>query len=357
MYTNDKIYPPLHSLNKVKSNHYDSLDGLRAYAAIGIVMMHVLANVVVKPSENYLTEVIIPYFTNFTLLFMVVSAFSVCCGYYDRVRNGTMRPNDFYKKRYRRLLPFFALMVIISLAKDHDYKALCESFANLTLCFNLLPNPSIETIGVGWFIGTVFTFYLLFPFFTFLLDNRKRGWFVLVVSLIFCYIAIDYFSGPEFVVKKIDRVNIIYSAPFFIAGGMIYLYRDSISKVVSRYSWPMLALCLLITVLRFIYRGMPFGFVVFDLVLFSAWLVYAVGTNTWVLNNRFVKYISRISLEIYLCHMMAFRVVEKVRLEGIIGDRDLLYAVTFLITLAGAIVFSHIVKFCFFPRTVDKWWK
>ena len=55
--------------------------------------------------------------------------------------------------------------------------------------------------------------------------------------------------------------------------------------------------------------------------------------------------------------MMAFRVVEKVRLEGIIGDRDLLYAVTFLITLAGAIVFSHIVKFCFFPRTVDKWWK
>ena len=259
--------------------------------------------------------------------------------------------------KVKSVLPFFALMVIISLAKDHDYKALCESFANLTLCFNLLPNPSIETIGVGWFIGTVFTFYLLFPFFTFLLDNRKRGWFVLVVSLIFCYIAIDYFSGPEFVVKKIDRVNIIYSAPFFIAGGMIYLYRDSISKVVSRYSWPMLAVCLLITVLRFIYRGMPFGFVVFDLVLFSAWLVYAVGTNTWVLNNRFVKYISRISLEIYLCHMMAFRVVEKVRLEGIIGDRDLLYAVTFLITLAGAIVFSHIVKFCFFPRTVDKWWK
>ena len=196
-----------------------------------------------------------------------------------------MRPNDFYKKRYRRLFPFFALIVIISLAKDHDYKALYESFANLTLCFNLLPNPAIETIGVGWFIRTVFTFYLLFPFFTFLLDNRKRGWFVLVVSLIFCYIAIDYFSGPEFVVKKIDRVNIIHSAPFFIAGGLIYLYRNSIYKVVSRYNWPTLAICLLVTVLRFIYRGMPFGFVVLDLVLFSAWLVYAVGTNTWVLNN------------------------------------------------------------------------
>ena len=200
--------------------------------AIGIVMMHVLANIVVKPSENYLTEVIIPYFTNFTLLFMVVSAFSVCCGYYGRVKDGIMRPNDFYKKRYRRLLPFFALMVIISLAKDHDYKAMCESFANLTLCFNLLPNPAIETVGVGWFIGTVFTFYLLFPFFTFLLDTKRRGFYVLVISLVFCYIAIDYFSGPEFVIKKIDRVNIIYSAPFFIVGGLVFLYKDAINKVV-----------------------------------------------------------------------------------------------------------------------------
>ena len=83
MCTNNKFIP--HSMNKVKSDRYDSLDGLRAYAAIGIVMMHVLANIAVKPSENYLTEVIIPYFTNFTLLFMVVSAFSVCCGYYGRV--------------------------------------------------------------------------------------------------------------------------------------------------------------------------------------------------------------------------------------------------------------------------------
>ena len=114
---------------------------------------------------------------------------------------------------------------------------------------------------------------------------------------------------------------------------------------------------MLITVWRFTYRGSAFGFVVFDLVLFSAWLMYAIGTKTWVLNNRFTRYISKISLEIYLCHMMAFRVVEKVRLENIIGDRDLLYAVTFLMTLAGAIVFSHIVKFYFFQKTVDKWWK
>ena len=58
---NENIYPP-HPLNKVKSNRYESLDGLRAYAAIGIVMMHVLANIAVKPSGNFLTDAVIPYF-------------------------------------------------------------------------------------------------------------------------------------------------------------------------------------------------------------------------------------------------------------------------------------------------------
>ena len=34
--------------------------------------MHVLSNIGVKPSENYLTETLIPWFTDFTLMFMVV---------------------------------------------------------------------------------------------------------------------------------------------------------------------------------------------------------------------------------------------------------------------------------------------
>ena len=274
----------------MKNVRYTSLDGLRAYSAIGIVLMHVLANIIVKPSSNYVTDTIIPYFTNFTLLFMVISAFSVCCGYYDRVKNGQIRPNEFYSKRYKRLLPFFALMVIISVILDHNYKAICEGFADLTLCFNLLPNPHIETIGVGWFIGTVFTFYLLFPFFTFLLDNKKRGFFVLLVSLIFCYIAINYFSSPEFVVKKIDRVNIIYSAPFFISGGLIYLYKDKIYDFVTNHYWLTLVFCIIITIVKFTCLKDVDLFIIPDLVLFSVWLMYAIGSKDKVLNNKFVSY-------------------------------------------------------------------
>lgn len=57
--------PKKKSLNKFNKQRYDSLDGLRAYAAVGIVLMHVLSNITLKPSENYLTLKLIPFFYGF----------------------------------------------------------------------------------------------------------------------------------------------------------------------------------------------------------------------------------------------------------------------------------------------------
>lgn len=54
MKANKIIVPPISA--KVREN-YSSLDGLRAYAAVGIVLMHVQANLMIKPSDNILTVV------------------------------------------------------------------------------------------------------------------------------------------------------------------------------------------------------------------------------------------------------------------------------------------------------------
>lgn len=328
--------------------NYSSLDGLRAYAAVGIVLMHVQANMATKLSNNFMTTKVIPWFANFTLLFMIISAFSMCCGYYERVKSGTITPATFYAKRYHRILPFFAMMVMISFVMEPSWSTFCQSFADLTMCFNLLPNPKITVIRVGWFLGTVFTFYMLFPFFTFLLDNKRRGWMVLLLSLVFCYIAITYFGTPDFVVKPIDEVNIIYSAPFFIVGGMIFLYRHGIKGRVEKHWLVALIICIALTGLRFVV-DIKGAFVLPDLLVFVAWLMYAIGSRGKVLNNRVVKYLSGISMEIYLCHMMFYRVVIMLRLDKFIGQYDLLYVATCAATLIGAVCFSHIVKFYVFP--------
>lgn len=336
-----KLTPPISGIAR---ENYASLDGLRAYAAIGIVIMHVQANIAVKPSVNVLTEKVIPWFTDFTLLFMVISAFSMCCGYYDKVKNGEITPAKFYAKRYHRTWPFFAMMVMIAFVMEPSWSTFCQSFADLTMCFNLLPNPEIEVIGVGWFLGTVFTFYMLFPFFTFLLDNKKRGWMVLGLSLVFCYIAITYFSSPNIVVEPIGKRNIIYSAPFFISGGMAYLYRLAIKRLVEKYWIVALTVCITLTILNFMVSFKKFE-ILPNLIVFSAWLMYALGAKDIILNNKITKYLSGISMEIYLCHMMFYRVAGMLHLERLVQQQDVLYALTLIVTLSGAICFSHIVKY------------
>ena len=156
---------------------YTSLDGLRAYAALGIVIMHVQANVAVTPTGGFIYDIFIPSLTHFVFLFLVISAFSVCCGYYDKFKTGLITPNAFYIKRYSRILPFFAILVLIDTFVPHapnKYEAgilmaesvsrdttlihsIYDGFAELSLAFNLFPNPR-PPIGVSWFLGVIFYF-------------------------------------------------------------------------------------------------------------------------------------------------------------------------------------------------------
>lgn len=222
----------------MKSNQrekYNSLDGLRAYSAIGIAMMHFLANIKCGPLSWNPANGIIEFFTNYVYLFFMVSAFSMCCGYYERVKNGQVSMNEFYAKRYKRIWPYFALLCLIGLAFDHTIGGVWQTFADLTLCFNLLPNPDIQIIGVGWFLGLVFLFYIMFPFFTFLINSKKRAWFVLAVAIVFHFIGRFYFFKEPFVDFEVGRHNMIFSMPYFLVGGIIFLYRNEL-KTVGRLS-------------------------------------------------------------------------------------------------------------------------
>lgn len=341
------MYPPRQQdQSNFKREYYGALDGMRAYAAIGIVMMHVLANLQVKPTVNYLTETIIPYFANFVFLFMTISAFGISCGYYERIKTNKITPNSFYTRRYKRVLPFFAIMVLIDLIWEHNVASLLEGFVDLTLCFGLYPNAHITVIGVGWFIGLTFLFYMIYPFFVFLMDNKHRAWITLGMSMTLSLVGIYYFASASFFEHPMgfSRTNIIYSAPFFVVGGIIYLYRHTIAEWVKSHMWIMLAVCIAITIVTFIaIKTLPTYVSTF--VIFSAWLVYGLGSKDKVLNNKVVKYLSKISMEIYLCHMLFFRVVGMGHLEKWISSPNMLYVMTLLCTLAGAIIFSHICKF------------
>lgn len=249
-----------------KRERYDGIDGLRTYAILGIVLMHIKANGGYK-INGFIFDELIPSFTNLVFLFMMISAFGMCCGYYEKIRNGSISFDKFYSSRYEKIWSYFALLCLIDISISPSANAFYEVFANLTLCFGLLPNANISVIGVSWTLGVIFVFYLLFPFFCYLTGTKKRAWFAFFVALTFNFISSERFDC--------GRSNIIYSGAYFILGGIIYLYREQLKVIAEKKKMLAWMLTVLTVVLYF-----AIGANTITMLLVSAsLLIYALGIN------------------------------------------------------------------------------
>lgn len=272
--------------------------------------------------------------------------------------------NRFYGRRYARVWPFFALLVVFDFALEPSAANLCQSFADLTLAFAFLPHPDIKVIGVGWFLGLVFLFYMIFPWFAFLLRSRRRAWFAMAVSVAFHVVLVRYFLTPEFCTAgqiAAPRHNIVYSFPFFMAGGLLYLYRDMLDgwKLPARLA--ILVAALAATVLQFTpFQPQPFAEnILYVGFVFVLWVAYVATGGIAIrgrklLDNRVGAFLGSLSMEIYLCHMMVFCVLEKVHPERFVRNPHVLYWGMCAAGLAGSIAFSWVVTKKSFPHWA-KW--
>lgn len=236
----------------------------------------------------------------------------------------------FFGKRFKNILPFFGILVLLDVIISPSISALYEAFADVTLLFGFLPEAgNISVIGVGWFLGLICVFYICFPFFCVLIENRRRAWISFAVSLFYNFVCSAYFG--------VDRKNILYSACYFLAGGLIYLYRKEISKW-NRW----LVLCVLLAAIVAYY--IVGANTVMLLLVSSLLLIYAVISHGCILQNRITEFLSGISMEIYLSHMVIFRAIEKMNLNQMIGVDWIQYIVIVVLVLGGTILFAAVMQ-------------
>lgn len=325
----------------------NSINGLRTIACIGIILMHIKANVNYE-LDNEVLNMVINSFTQFVYLFMIVSSFSMCCGYYEKIKNNQITMNDFYKKRFKKILPFFAFLVIINTLLERTVTSVYEGFADVTLLFGLLPVNGLSAIGVAWFLGIVFVFYMIFPFFVFLFDNKKRGWEVLIISFILNILCKEYFFTENFgLINYAARNNFLYDFVYFAVGGIIYLYKDFINNFISKNKIISLFITIVFTIICYFIPQNNIIFTIEMLIVFSAWLCIAIGIdNNKILDNRITKFIGGISMEMYLAHMVIFRVIEKLHLTKLFRNNYISYIVTFCLVIIGVIIFSVVFNKC-----------
>lgn len=304
---------------------YYGIDWLRAIACIGIVLMHIRANNSYDIS-GWIYNKFVPSLTDFVYLFMAISAFGMCCGYFEKVIEGRICWTDFYKKRYLKIFPFFAFMVLLDIVVSRNITSIIEGITELTLLHGFIPQE-LSVIGVAWYLGTVFVFYLVFPFFCVLIETKKRAWFSFGISVLLHYICMYYFD--------LGRHNFLFSLCFFILGGLIYRYKDELSKIRIYYYAPLLIITLFIY-----YRFSTYGIALILLVFFMLSMAISYDYKS----NRVASFISGLSLEIYLSHMFVFRIIEKLHLNSFLGSGWVQYLITTMLVLIGAICFSYVLN-------------
>ena len=315
---------------------YGNIDALRTFGCLAIIAWHIKANTGFSTGGGL--DIVIPSFDYLVYLFMMISGFGMCNGYYRELKTGTCDLNKFYSKRYRRTVPFFAILILLDLVIEFSPETLCEGFMEITMLFGFLPNNTLSTIGVAWTLGAIFAFYIIFPFIVFLLYNKKRGIMSFVISLAITYMCQCYFMTDRFVTEDfVMRHSFLYCLPFFLIGGIVYLYKDEIENFVNRFKGISLCAVLVLTVG---YYSTPNAIdsidivVVKTLLLYTGWLGLSLGYDNRLMNNKFTNYISNLSMEMYLSHMVVFRIIEKTGITGQNENSIVRYMATYILLVA-----------------------
>lgn len=309
-------------MNKGKNN---AIDWIRVISCIGIMAMHVRVNLPYDiPNDSF--NLIVNSFSCFIYLFMAISSFGLCCGYYQSFVDGSINWETFYKRRFTKILPFFITMILLDLCVSFSFDSLMQGLVEATLFHGFVP-VKFTVIGVGWFLGLVFIFYLSFPFFCVLYKNKKTGWIAFLIALGLNLICKYHFH--------LEFDNFAHSFCFFCIGGLIYLYKDRIEST----KWWYFVILIIPAVAVFYLRSNTI-----ICVLLTA-LILAFAVSLKIQPFKPVKLLSSISMEIYLCHMVVYRVLEKMHFFDVIGGGIAQYIITCIVVFIGACIMSVIVKY------------
>ena len=82
------------------------------------------------------------------------------------------------------------------------------------------------------------------------------------------------------------------------------------------------------------------------LILYSAMVCTVLGEQNKWLSNRLTRFISEISMEMYLAHMVVFRVVEKLHIENVCHNALLRYVITYFMVVLLLIMGIKLYRKC-----------
>ena len=329
------------------NNRLIGIDLLKAFSCLAILAWHVFANGGFNFSGIAAAKVI-PSWDHLVYLFMILSGFGISNGYHKRFMQKEISLDYFYIRRYQRILPYFSILILLNILADLSINSIMQGIIEISLVFGFLPNNMLDVVGVAWTLGIIFVFYITYPFFVFLTADKKRAWLSLLCSVLIQSMCQIYFMTEIFVVKDyVPRHSFLYCVPFFLAGCIIFLYKDKITQVIGNKKPLVLGLCLALTVLYYLLPQKTGKFSILELkllLLYALWAVFSLTIQRIPKIEWLINYISSISMEIYLSHMLCFRILEKTGVLHLFGKGFRSYVIDVVLTMIAVLIFIPIIQ-------------
>ena len=312
-----------------KPNRLDQLDGLRAFAALGVLWIHTWT---LFGNPNYKIwyidiSKILAIGGNGVDFFFVISGF--CMYYFYGAKNVSL---SFYKKyfikRYLRIAPAFYLCLIfilfLKLNIIHDLAEWsAKLLANLFFVQNIIPNTGIS--AHFWSIAVEIHFYIILPILIWCF--KKYGFLkTFIIFLILSFVLGGLLLQFYPLNRSILHYQITIRLPQFLCGilaGYLVLNKDIFSMKQKKYLYSTISILFGVILMYFFrffltdgilknyatYYGllkmigltfMTFGFMI---ILVNV-IINPSSLVAKILSSKFLSFLGRISYSFYLWHII-----------------------------------------------------
>ena len=211
----------------------------------------------------------------------------------------SLQKNDnvlfFYKKRLNRILPCFVLLYPIWVITH-----------GLVTKRSFNPYPYLTSM---WFILAILIFYLLYPYcYKKITERRNKRLNILIISIIITGVLtlILHKLGNNYAYMYGTWMNTVQRIPIFITGTLLILRVRLPIMIYKSHIIFWIALCAAYIIHynfdNFYYSQLLFVSYYFLSISIIKYLIHLFEHNNTI--NKFMKFIGKYTLEIYLVHML-----------------------------------------------------
>jgi peptidoglycan/LPS O-acetylase OafA/YrhL len=295
----------------------DGIESLRSYAAIAIILFHLVGSGGATLSNSL--SFIGSHFGFGVPLFFVLSGFSMAYGYFGKL-DSELAIRHYFLRRFTRIAPFFYVMIVFQLLVLYFVSGITYSPLDVLLhaifAFNVVPHLTEGIVPASWTIGVEMIFYALFPLLLLICTSAFRSFFVVLIATAVATKFNMDMKAFESQLPSFVYHNFVVNFPYFLWGVLSFHVQQLIVSKIGQGAHRYLCWALLFGSfwgLHYLY-GNTALFMFFTLSgLRTAWdtlwsipfsvicLAMALHPSR-IISNSVTQYLGKISFSLYLVH-------------------------------------------------------